>query len=314
MSLVPKVSVSIITYNHRDYIAQAVESALMQETDFDYEILIGEDDSSDGTREIVVRYKEQHPDRIRLFLNERKNVIYIDGKPTGRWNLVNNLKHAQGQYVALLEGDDYWTSPHKLQSQAGFLDGHPGSTICFHPVERRYEGEHIGPAKARKPKRKTRYTLEDLLKGNFIATCSVMFRNRLFADFPQWFYTTPSADWPLHVLNAHYGDIGFIDEAMAVHRTHSGGIWSPKSSAVRQKNVVATLKTFRENLDPKYSARLDESLARGHWKVLRALMLERHYRAMGSYARELLEQDRVSKSVLVKAGVWTLLDRIGWTS
>lgn len=88
----PLVSVKMITYNHEPYIAQAIEGALMQKTDFPYEILIGEDNSSDGTREICKRYADEYPDKIRLFLNDRKNVIYINGRPTVRWNFVNLLK------------------------------------------------------------------------------------------------------------------------------------------------------------------------------------------------------------------------------
>ena len=87
-----KVSVLIFTYNQEQYIAQAVESALMQQTDFAWEILIGEDDSQDATRSICTQYAERYPDRIRLFLNDRKNVIYINGKATARWNLINSLK------------------------------------------------------------------------------------------------------------------------------------------------------------------------------------------------------------------------------
>jgi len=78
-----KVSVSITAYNHEKFIAQAIESVLMQETDFDYEIIIGEDDSTDRTREIVKAYYEKYPEKIRLFLNDRKNVIYVDGRATG---------------------------------------------------------------------------------------------------------------------------------------------------------------------------------------------------------------------------------------
>ena len=198
----PKVSVSIITYNHERFIAQAIDSALMQRTNFDYEILIGEDDSSDGTREIVELYKQKHPEKIRLFLNDRKDVIYIDGKPTGRWNLVNNLQHARGEYVAWLEGDDYWTSPQKLQRQVDFMESHRDCALCFHAVMRCYEDQH-GSLEAPGPSlSKKRYTIRDLLERNFVAACSVLFRNRLFGDFPPWYYTVPRGDWPLHILNA----------------------------------------------------------------------------------------------------------------
>ena len=115
-------------------IAQAVDSALMQEVDFNYETLIGEDDSSDGTREIVKAYGEAYPDRIRLFLNGRKNVISTDGRPTGRWNFFNTLRHATGEYVVLLEGDGFWTGSFKLQRQLEYLDSSPQCSMCFHDL------------------------------------------------------------------------------------------------------------------------------------------------------------------------------------
>ena len=304
-----KVSVSIITYNHEPFIAQAIESVLMQETGFEYEILIGEDDSSDRTREIVTGYQQRYPDKIRLFLNDRQNVIYVSGQPTGRWNLVNNLKHARGQYVALLDGDDYWTSSTKLQAQVDFLDAHPECAICFHDAEKRYEAGAIKPQKTARPRYRAFYAIEDLLERNFIRTCTVMFRNRLFGEFPDWFYTTPMADWPLHVLNAQHGDIGYIDLVMAVHRVHSNSLWSPRSAVQRRRAAVETLKTFRQNLDPRYDRKLEESIARWHFKVLNALRLEGNYREIAHYLGALPRRRDVSWSALLHAAGWAMQ---GW--
>ena len=121
-----KVSVHMITYNHEKFIAQAIESALMQQVDFDYEIVIGEDCSTDRTREIVVAYQQRHPDKIRLLLHEQNVGVSL--------NDIRVYRACRGEYVAWLEGDDYWTSPHKLQKQADFLDSHPACSACFHPV------------------------------------------------------------------------------------------------------------------------------------------------------------------------------------
>ena len=108
-----KVSVCMITYNHERFIAQAVESALMQETDFDYEIVIGEDCSTDGTRQVLLDLHDRHPDRIRLLLRE-KNI-------GASHNFVGTLEACRGEYVAFLDGDDYWTCPNKLQKQANSI-------------------------------------------------------------------------------------------------------------------------------------------------------------------------------------------------
>lgn len=297
----PKVSVSITTYNHEKYIAQAIDSVLMQKTDFDYEIIIGEDDSSDQTRAIVQAYQQKYPDKIRLFLNSRANVIYINGKPTGRWNFVNNLKHAQGQYVALLEGDDYWTSPYKLQTQVDLLDARPDCALCAHPVLRFSENGTQKSKISGPPVIKEAYTLADLLERNFIPTCSVMFRNHLFDDFPDWYYTTPMGDWPLHILNTRHGDIGFINKPLAAHRMHDGGLWSTQNVANRQKTKVAFLKLIREYLGPEYYQTIDNSLARWHLIVLRALLQEKKYQEIGSTIMDLMKERNLSPTILIAA-------------
>jgi glycosyltransferase involved in cell wall biosynthesis len=221
-----KVSVAIITYNHAAFIRQAVEGALMQRTNFDFEILIGEDDSSDGTREIVKEYAAQHPGKIRLFLRDRKDVLHIGGRPTGRRNWVNTIKEASGDYVALLEGDDYWTSPDKLQKQADFLDAHPECSACFHPVQVIYDNGETSDLTYRKVA-KNFYTQADILAAGFhIPTCSYFYRNRLFGEFPDWYLTVPVGDLPLHVLVAEHGLLGWMDENMGVYRVHGGGISS----------------------------------------------------------------------------------------
>ena len=119
-----KVSVLVMTYNHIDFIAQALDSVLEQQVCFDYEILISEDCSIDGTREVVLAYQRRFPQKIRLLLsgqNMRSNEIVVRG-----------INAAKGQYIALLDGDDYWISPNKLQSQVDFLDSNPECSMCFH--------------------------------------------------------------------------------------------------------------------------------------------------------------------------------------
>jgi glycosyltransferase involved in cell wall biosynthesis len=306
-----KVSVSMITYNHEKFIAQAVDSVLAQKTDFDYEILIGEDDSSDRTREIVKAYKEEYPEKIRLFLNDRKNVIYIDGRPTGRWNFVNNLKHAHGHYVALLEGDDYWTSPDKLQRQVDFLDSHPDCAICFHAVRKLYEDENRDVQSFNPSVSKEISTIEDLFEQNFMAACSVMFRNRLFGEFPDWYYTVPVGDWPLHILNAQYGNIGYIEQEMAVYRIHSGGLWSSVTVVRMLEGHIALLKTVKKHLGPQYTQALNDSIFRRRLKLLYALVRAGDYKATSSCTRDLLFHERIPGKSVARAIIWMVGRGIG---
>ena len=256
-----KVTVSLITYNHAPFVAQAIESVLMQQTGFDFELLIGEDDSPDGTRQIVTDYQARYPGRIRLLLNDRKNVVHVNGKPTGLWNFANNLHNSRGEYIALLDGDDYWTSPLKLQKQVDFLEQNRDCALCFHNVRildeadpARQELHHTNPMRAQ-------YGLEDLLRGNFMHTCSVMFRSRLFGDFPSWFFKCSMGDWPLHVLNAQHGRIGYLDEVMAVYRKHGQGAWSGQSRLRILADTIHSAEVIRTVVSPRQGKGLDEAIA-----------------------------------------------------
>lgn len=121
----PMVSIFIVTYNHEKYIAQALDSAMMQKTNFDFEIIIGEDCSSDSTKSIIQEYKSKYPEIIRVFYQE-KNV----GRERNTYEFT--LPKCRGKYIAYLEGDDYWTDPFKLQKQIDFLEANPDYVVCFH--------------------------------------------------------------------------------------------------------------------------------------------------------------------------------------
>jgi glycosyltransferase involved in cell wall biosynthesis len=118
----PLVSVVVVTYNHYAFIEECLDSILSQKVNFEFEILIGEDDSNDGTREICMRYAKEYPDKIKLILRDRKDVIYINNKPTGRFNFIETTQAVSGKYIALCEGDDYWINSLKLQIQVDFLE------------------------------------------------------------------------------------------------------------------------------------------------------------------------------------------------
>ncbi len=135
------VSVCVQTYQHKGYIKQCLDGILMQQTNFPYEIILGEDESTDGTREICIEYAEKYPDKIKLFLRCRKDVIYINGNATGRFNFMENLKACKGKYTALCEGDDYWTDPLKLQKQVDFLEANPEYSLIFTNCQVKYENK-----------------------------------------------------------------------------------------------------------------------------------------------------------------------------
>lgn len=124
----PVVSVHMITYNHEPYIRQAIEGVMMQKTDFEFELVIGEDASTDKTREICFEYQKRYPDKIRvLWWHEN---LYRNPHPAGG-NSARNRAHCRGEFIAFCEGDDYWTDPLKLQKQLDAMTKMPNVGMCF---------------------------------------------------------------------------------------------------------------------------------------------------------------------------------------
>jgi glycosyltransferase involved in cell wall biosynthesis len=248
-----KVSVQMITYNHEKYIAQAIESVLMQETDFAYELVIGEDCSPDGTREIVVDYARRFPAKIRALLPEQNLGMHENASRT--------RQACQGEYRAILEGDDYWTDPHKLQKQVDFLDSHPECAMCFHDVMVVYEDGSKDPHSFCPPDQKEISTIKDLLVRNFIPTCSVMVRKSLPNDRPDWYQNLPIGDLPSHILTAQHGDIGYIDDVMGAYRVHPGGIWSQRDPVGKLLGGIEVLEQINAHLSYQYEELIRERIS-----------------------------------------------------
>jgi glycosyltransferase involved in cell wall biosynthesis len=242
----PKVSILVITYNQEHLISQAINSILSQAVNFPYEIVIGEDASIDRTREIVVELGKQYPEKIRVLLRnpeeaDRDRRIGLAGKI----NYLTTLRECRGEYIAHCDGDDYFTSPHKLQRQVDFLETHPECAICFHNVVAIYENGNTGPEKLCPANQKTITDIEELLWGNFIPACSIMFRREPLLEIPDWFLTVKMGDWPLNILKAQQGKIGYIDEVMAAYRVHAAGVWTLRK---RSHQILTSLKVL-DNID-----------------------------------------------------------------
>lgn len=248
-----KISVLIMTYNHVKFITKALDSVFSQEVDFDFEVVISEDYSTDGTREIIFDYQKKFPNRIRLLLslkNLHSNEVVARG-----------IRDCQGEYVALLDGDDYWTSPYKLQKQSTFLDRNPECSMCFHNAKAFYDDDPENSWLWTKPDQKEFSTLEDLWLGNTIATCSTMFRNGAFGSVPDWYSFFPITDWPLHILNAEQGLVGYINEVMGAYRLHKGGDYSLLSQDQKLRTTFTFYHLMDYNLEFRYHSLIQESLS-----------------------------------------------------
>lgn len=215
----PRVSVFMLAYNHERFIRQAIDSVLMQEVDFDVELVIGEDCSPDRTRSIVEEYAARHPGVVRPLLHERNLGA--------RKNSVATRAACRGVYVAALEADDFWTDPGKLQRQVDLLETRADAVLCAHRVRYLDDDGAEGRDGGVSPPECAEGGIEELGERNYLPTCSVVVRRQALQPLPAWAETLTQGDWPTWMLAVLGGGrILFLDEVMAVYRRHPGGIWS----------------------------------------------------------------------------------------
>ncbi len=220
-----KVSIVCLTYNHEKFIKNALNGFIGQRTNFDYEVIVHDDASEDGTQKIILEYASKYPSIIHPILqktNQYSKGIYILKKFI--------FPKIRGDYVIFCEGDDYWIDCYKLQKQVIFLDNNLDCSMVFHPVLVHWEDlrrrDKIFPS-VDFIKNRNFFVFEELLEKNFIPTCSVMYRWRFHSDsndlMPDDIFPT---DWFLHLLHAQIGKVGFLSEIMAVYCRHSAGVWT----------------------------------------------------------------------------------------
>ena len=227
--ITPAVSVLVVTYQHAPFIAECLDGILAQQTDFPFEVIIGEDGSDDGTREICIAYADAHPDRIRLFLRDRALTqlpLDPDGiVPIKRLNGRFTRQAARADVLAFCEGDDCWTDPTKLQRQYDVLQDDPRAAAVIHRVTVTWPTDEQNPWQYALPAR-SRLTTEDVIWDRGTPTCAVMMRNvgLEHPDYLDWSCRTLSVDYLVRAVASFYGDTHVIDRDMAVHRKHPGGI------------------------------------------------------------------------------------------
>lgn len=189
----------------------------MQKTDFPLEIVVGEDCSTDGTREIVQHYADRFPTLLR--------VMFAETNKGGMENVLQINAACRGKYLALCEGDDYWIDPLKLQKQVEFLEAHPECPMCFHDALVVHEGKGGLPRYYCPKDLPQRVTLEDVLTRTFfIPTASVVVRKGVIDSLPAWRRKVSSGDLLCGMWCAHHGPLGYLDEIMSVYRKHDRGL------------------------------------------------------------------------------------------
>ena len=264
----PKVSICVQTYQHAGFIKQCLNGLLAQKTDFPYEILLGEDCSTDGTREICKEYAEANPGKIRLFLHDRKDNITINGRPSGRFNFLNNLNNVRGKYFAICEGDDYWCDENKLQKQYDFMEGNQDYVICFHGVDilcnKKLTKSYIEPENSETT------SVVELARKNYIYTCSCFYRNLLPKAFPDYLLYVPFFDYALHLYISNHGKIKYFPERMAVYRIHNGGLWSSLGKIEQLLGLIDVINPLLEYFknDPEVLTQLGKQNLEAYLKLV----------------------------------------------
>lgn len=264
----PKVCVGVMTYNQSSYIREALDSVLAQKTDFAFEVVVHDDCSTDGTREIVQAYVEAHPDRVRAILQSENQYS------RGRRILLIMLPVMTGEYFALLDGDDFWNSDRKLQTQADHLDAHPDCALC--QTKTLYYNEATGRVYREFPnplRRRERHYCSDLAAGNFIQTSAVMFRSDALPTFPPEFGSLKFGDYPFFALLAQSGWIGYIDEPMTIYRTHGNNLWHRTPRKPRVEATREVVRFLAVHLDPAHRQAWIDAANASWWPSSTSMMM-----------------------------------------
>ena len=230
-----KVSINCITYNQKSYIRKTIESFLMQKTNFNYEILIHDDASTDGTSDIIKEYERKYPHIIKAIYqteNQYSKGIRVEHE--------FNFKRAKGKYIAICEGDDYWTDENKLQKQVDYMEKNPLCTLCVHTVDLLDDHTNKITGSIKPYNESKKCYAEDFIVGggDFVGTNSILFPKKVFENAPQWYLDSPVGDYPLQVFLASKGYAFFMEESMSVYRVNAKNSWNQRMTIEGEKKAI----------------------------------------------------------------------------
>lgn len=243
-----KVSIIVPTYNHEDFITEAINSILMQKVEFYYEIIIADDCSKDSTLLIAEKFYKDNPDKIKI-LKSHENLGVTK-------NYQRAFYASKGEYIAVLEGDDYWISPVKLQRQVTFLEEHHECSFCFNRIVIKNESTNRLSFEQTQ-KNLSPYQLlstEDLIHNNFIGNFSAcIYRKSIINKIDKSLFELNVYDWMFNIVYSLYGVIGYIPEIMTVYRYHSKSAWSSLSSYQKGKELLEDIDKYNKFLKMQFN-------------------------------------------------------------
>lgn len=259
------VSICCITYNQAPYIRDALDGFINQDTDFAFEVLIHDDASDDGTAEIIREYADAHPDLIFPILQTEnqysKGLTNISG--------TFNFPRARGRYIAMCEGDDYWTDPGKLQRQADFMEAHPDCSLCFHSAQVEVLGRAVTERQMRPYRGDQRVDPEEIIdKTSGYPTASLMFRTDMVQPLPDFYVKAPIADIPLQLMAAARGWAYYMDRPMCVYRLGGAASWT---TLMKQGDYERKQRDYAGAMEQMYRGFDEESGRLFHHTVDRAI-------------------------------------------
>lgn len=255
----PLVTICIQTYNQVKFIENCIKGALIQTTDFPIEILLADDDSKDGTREICMQYAKQFPHKIRLFLHSRKNNIKIGDFPSANFIALYNFFNAKGKYIAICEGDDFWTDPLKLQKQYDFMESNSKYSVCYHDYQIVNSSNYYINSQKVSPLREDLNAEELTLAFRHPATLTIFFRNLLSKNLPEEITQVLAIDVFLNSLLGQKGPGKYLNHILpSSYRIHEGGLWSEMKI---EPKLISKINTFNQ-LSNYYSRIGNEKVAK----------------------------------------------------
>ncbi len=269
------VSIIMLTYNHQKFVAQAIESIVNQQTDFSFQLIIGDDCSSDKTRSICQSYKNKYPDKIQLLFHQKN----LGPQPNF---FVCYEQARKSEYIAFCEGDDYWIDEHKLQKQVSFMSQNHEYVICFSNARIEFFEGNDEPYELNSGLKKDTFELKDLIDKQevwFMATASLLYRTSAIGTLPEWLKKSKSGDIPLAILAARNGKIKFLPEVMVVYRKHSGGIslTDHKNDEVFLKNRIFMYNMLNRETERKFNYLLRYNIGGYYFMLLNSKQYIHNY-------------------------------------
>lgn len=259
------VSISCISFNHEAYIARALDSFLMQEVDFPYEILIYDDASTDRTQEIIRAYEKQYPDRIKPYYQTENQ--YSQGK----YNVEGffNYPRAKGKYIAMCDGDDYWTDKEKLKLQVEYMQAHPECAMCLHGARIETPEKSIQSLKIRPYRSSRKVSAGEVIDKPFnYPTASLLFRTEYTKDLQPYYYTSPVGDIPIQIHMAAKGDTYYLDREMSAYQQGVSVSWS---ALMKQGDYRENLLNHHREMEKMYEGFSRETGGRYDQEIRRAI-------------------------------------------